>query len=95
MGGALDSLTCDGEEEVAVAARSVPGKVQEVAAGAVGGAGGQRGCCWWRAGGGRGGQRGAARGRKRKLVKRDSQRRMGFRYFGLSSTVSSWLMNLI
>jgi hypothetical protein len=39
--------------------------------------------------GGAGGRRGAARGRKRKPVKRDSRRGMGFRYFGLSSTVSS------
>jgi hypothetical protein len=42
-----------------------------------------------------GGRRGAARGRKRKPVKRDSRRGMGFRYFGLSSTVSSWPTNLI
>jgi hypothetical protein len=42
-----------------------------------------------------GGRLGAARGRKRKPVKRDSRRGMGFRYFGLSSTVSSWPTNLI
>jgi hypothetical protein len=45
--------------------------------------------------GGVGGRRGAACGRKRKLVKRDSRRGMGFRYFGLSSTVSSWPTNLM
>jgi hypothetical protein len=49
-------LTCDGEEEVAAAARSVPGKVREVVAGA----GGQRGCCWRRAGGRRSGRHGWA-----------------------------------